>query len=433
VNDHNQNADIRLCLSPEDIIQKNQSQFLEIPFQSPMMTTEIANMTQIILEFLDDLGCQQFVESEVFQVDMIVPLTRFASVVNGMLVCEIKFFRDCPRHKDLYEIQVLRGMEGVPGFAKLVGIVVDRSKKHLKSYLVETLQSKWDFISDLVTTTSVIPWERRENWAKQVVEVARQIHSKSFVIGTLWRARQPIIIEIFDHVQFWNFDKQFAPCVTRSCCYPPEYAEIQQASPSMNEAEFPDITPKADIFLLGMALWYLAMGYPTPNIGPSLSKETKKLTMSFELQGGDGSIVLSPLPEHIPKYYRDIVDECRSVDPSDRPSAWRILERFPPRSNSEHSQHEASKPRAVELSLKSMKKAFVWWIWCGYCWNGIKESCVHCDICDDGDFDICLSCYNQEIHCHNGGHLLVQLVERSLVGLSHRGIIPWPGTRMYRK
>jgi hypothetical protein len=127
-------------------------------------------MAPSILKFLDGLGCQQFIESEVIQFETIAPPTRFASLVK------------------------------VP-------------------------QSKWNFISDLVTDTSVIPWERREKLARQVVEGVQQLHSKSFVVGMLWRSRQPIIVDIFDRVHFWTFDKQFVPYTSRSC-YPPEYAQF---------------------------------------------------------------------------------------------------------------------------------------------------------------------------------------------------------------
>jgi hypothetical protein len=128
---------------------------------------------------------------EVIQVQLVDPPIYFASMVNGILVLETMIFQDYPSHRDLYNIQVLRGMDGVPGhgFPKLVGVVVDRSRKHLKSYLLEFPQTKWDTIFDLVTESSAISWEQRENLAKQVVERVRQLHSKSFVIGTLWRFR----------------------------------------------------------------------------------------------------------------------------------------------------------------------------------------------------------------------------------------------------
>jgi serine/threonine protein kinase len=247
--------------------------------------------------------------------------------------------------------------------------------------------------------------------ARQVVEGVRELHSRSFVNGILWRARPPIVVDIYDRVQFWTFDKQFVPLHRRGCCYPPEYGHFQHDSLATNEAEFPTITPKADIFLLGMALWYLAMGYPAPKFPRGSPEETQKLARPFEFRGGDGFIALPPLPERIPKYYRDIVDECRSVDPNDRPSAWRLLERFPPRTDSESPQNEVEGLRNVELSLKSMKKAFSRRVWCEYCWNGVQESYFHCDICAEGNFDICLRCYSQGRHCFDAGHLLVQFVQ----------------------
>lgn len=409
--DENDLVNVQHYLSTKDTIEKHQSKYLEIPCQSPIMTMKLSNIDPCILEFLDDLGCQQFEESEVVQVKTISPPTRFASLVDGVLVLEIKFIGDCLRFKDLYEIQVLRGMDGVPGFSKLVGIVLDRSRKRLRSYLVKVPQSKWDFISDLVTDTSVIPWERRQNLARQVVEAVQQLHSKSFVIGTLWRQRQPIIVDIFDRVQFWTFDKQFVPYSrSRSCCYPPEYAPYLHATLATSEAGFPQITPKADIYILGMTLWYLAMGYPKPKLRQGPSEDTKDWSAAFDLHSG-GFIVLPPLPERIPKYYRDIVNECRSIDPSKRPSARSLLERFTT-NNSEQSQIGGSGLGIVDLGLQSMERAFLIQKWCGLCIYGVQGSAFHCDICHDGDFDICLNCYSQGHHCDDEGHMLAELVQR---------------------
>jgi hypothetical protein len=145
-------------------------------------------------------------------------------------------------------------------------------------------------------------------------------------------ARPSILVDIYDLVQFWTFDKQFAT-TNRSRVYPPEHTHFQQVPPTAGEGGLPNITPKADIYLLGMALWYLAMGYPAPKTREGLAKETHHLTIPFEFQhygeGGSTPVVLPPLPESIPKYYREIVEGCRSTEPNDRPPAWRLLERFP--------------------------------------------------------------------------------------------------------
>lgn len=408
--DHQENANIQLCLSAEDIIQKQQSQHRRNPLQSSLMTAELPNIVQSILIFLDDLGCQRYCESQIIQVGTLQPPIHFASLINGILVCETKFAHNCPSHKDLYNIQVLRGMDGIPGFAKLVGIVVDQSGKHLKSYLIEFPHTKWDFISDLVTKTNVIPWERREKWARQVVEGVCQIHCKTFVVGTLSRGRTPIIVDSYDRVQFWSFEKQFVLGSGRDRYYPPEYAHFKNLSPSTSEAECPSMTQKADIFFLGMVLCNLAMGYPAPRSSPVRMGEKQRLTIPFELfeqRGLDDPTALPSLPDSIPKYYRDIIDECRSVVPNDRPAAWRLLERFPAETESAYPGVEDSRPGSINLS--SLIKLFGVQICCNYCKNGAQEFVFHCNICDDGDFDICLRCYNQGLHCYEGDHLLIEM------------------------
>ncbi|KAL8826649.1 MAG: hypothetical protein Q9191_003665 [Dirinaria sp. TL-2023a] len=47
-------------------------------------------------------------------------------------------------------------------------------------------------------------------------------------------------------------------------------------------------------------------------------------------------------------------------------------------------------------------------ICCNICNDAIPNSHYHCSICDDGDFDICEACYNQQIHCDNDDHWLVK-------------------------
>jgi hypothetical protein len=205
----------------------------------------------------------------------------------------------------------------------------------------------------------------------------------------------------------------------RSCC-PPEYAYFEYGPPAKNEAELPAVTTKADIFHLGIALWYLAMGYPTPETCRGPPGKTQQATRPYKFQPGDSAIALAPLPDSIPRYYRDMVAKCSSLDPNDRPSAWRVLELFPPSSNFESPGSEISRFEPLELSLRSMKKAFQIRIYCSYCSQFIQDSCFHCNICDEMDFDMCLSCYSQGRHCYDGSHLLVQLFEKEFWGVSKR-------------
>ena len=47
-------------------------------------------------------------------------------------------------------------------------------------------------------------------------------------------------------------------------------------------------------------------------------------------------------------------------------------------------------------------------ICCNHCDAAIPDAHYHCSKCDDGDFDLCESCYNKAIRCHGDDHWLVK-------------------------
>ena len=100
----------------------------------------------------------------------------FASSINGTLVYEIKSRDSTPSVDFLYNIQVLHCMDGVPGFAKLIGVVTDNGGKHLKSYLIEFPKARWNILQ-LAQRPSIL-WERRERWAIQIIHGISQIHKR---------------------------------------------------------------------------------------------------------------------------------------------------------------------------------------------------------------------------------------------------------------
>jgi hypothetical protein len=145
-------------------------------------------------------------------------------------------------------------MDSDSGFAKFHGIVIDTTRKHLKSYLFEFPRRKWSLISEEIIQNRSIPWKRREKWARQLVEKINKIHSKSLVIGTLWYQRLSVFIDNRDCIQFWRFQNKFHTSHVLEYYYPPEFRRFQNTSQSTPEAESPKVTPKTDIFQLGMVL-----------------------------------------------------------------------------------------------------------------------------------------------------------------------------------
>ena len=298
----------------------------------------------------------------------------------------------------------------MPGFAKLVGIVVDISERHLKSYLIEFPRAHCKL--DQVTQDRLIPWVRREKWAKQLVQAISDIHSRGFVVGAFFGSWSPILIEGLDCIQFWRFKKIFEPIRRIRCYYPPEFLYLRGASLSIREAESPASTSKTDLFHLGLLLWLLAENVPLSRISPVCIKEGCNLKDDFcRMASHVEAAALPDLPEDIPQYYKTIVKGCRAESPEDRPSARQILERFPTMHEFQPtpSASSTSEPTSTCSDTDSLGRGLLGMKRCNGCGTtNIQCHRFSCNVCDTGDFDICPGCYDKGLHCHDKDHLLVE-------------------------
>ena len=169
------------------------------------------------LTFLHDLGCPQDIEQEIVQIELLDPLNRFLSYFSGELVVyETIFARPTPSHELLYNVRILHCFRDNHAFAKLVGVVTNKSRTQLKSYLIELpkAQSKVQYKMQVPGIT----WDRREKWARQLVEGVFQVHNKDFVIGDLLSFWDPVIIDETDCVHFWHFTQKFVVGVRDTSC-----------------------------------------------------------------------------------------------------------------------------------------------------------------------------------------------------------------------
>jgi hypothetical protein len=422
----------RFFLSNKEIVQ---DQYCQYQIRPPLTTVELSIPCQEIITTLDDLGCPRYFENQLIQIAMVSPPDRFITCVNGMLVYEIKFARSLPSYEYLYNIQLLRCMDDVPGFAKLVGVVVNTSGNYLKSYLTGFLDISSPILSDKVVQGQLIPWKRREKLARQLIEAVRQVHFKGFVMGTLSCLRSRILIDSLNRLHFWEFKKKFIMGYRGGCYYPPEFRHYQYVSRSTAEAECPNVTTKTDIFHLGIVLWYISEGFPCGRVSPVCIRErcdTQSSCFCSDESHID-PIALPSLSESTPQYYRDIISDCRAEDPNERPAAWRLLGRFPSTSDSECSQIEDPEPKNTDLDYLLNK--FARPVFCDTCRGWIEKSYFHCHICLSGDFDICLACYNHGLHCYERDHLLVEmememgLTQSRAAGKYHSRVYNVSGTR----
>ncbi|MCJ1429914.1 hypothetical protein MMC29_007829 [Sticta canariensis] len=233
-------------------------------------------------------------------------------------------------------------MRGAPRLANLVSIVVDASRKYLKSYLIEYPKARWRI--DRIVLDPSISWDRRQKWAKQLVETVAHLHSKGFVAGMICTYRMPVIIDSSDSVQFSFFRKKFVMGRTQGGYYPPEYHYLSEASPMTSEAECPDITSKTDIFHLGLMLWTLASGQ---RMWKSLVRTRIgcKQASPCNNESHAKPNALAPLSASIPQYYKNLVNSCVSENPGDRPAARDLLATFTP-----ERQLQTAQPKSMNNS-----------------------------------------------------------------------------------
>ena len=362
------------------------------------------------MAFLNDLGCDQYLEDEVIQVQMLDPPSRFASCINGTMVYEMRLSDSEPTAELLYNIELLHRMKGAPGFARLVGIVTDNSRKRLQGYMIELPRAR-QRIARIALDPSV-SWSRRQKWARQLIESIAYLHFQGLVAGVICAYRMPVILDNSDDVHFWYFRNIFAVGREQGGYYPPEYQHLRTASPTMTEAQCPKLTTKTDIFHLGLILWALA-SQRSPLQGLVCTKSDCPKGSLCKDESHSRPIALHPLPEVIPQYYKDVMNSCITDNPEDRPTARELLAKFP-------AKGELHADRCgilnVELpsgdnGLSAQVGGILQATTCSRCnTDHIQEmNYFHCNACEFGDFDLCQQCYGNGQHCFDNDHFLIEL------------------------
>ena len=156
--------------------------------------------------------------------------------IRRMLVYEIKFADPELSCELLFNIQVHHLMNGISGFTRLVGVVTDKTGKHLKSYLLKFPKVQRSLI--LVAQDQSSSWTCRENLAKQLVEGVSQLHTRGFVVGILFSDRSLLLVDGSNDLHFWHFRSKLA-VGNSSPWYPPEFRHLGNISQSRRRPSAP--------------------------------------------------------------------------------------------------------------------------------------------------------------------------------------------------
>ena len=356
------------------------------------------------LAFLDDLGCPRYRQQDVVQIELLDPPNPFLSCLSGRVVFETMFARTIPSSGLLYTIKILHCLRDHSALAQLIGVVTNESQTQLVSYLIEfpMAQSR---LQDKMRDPN-ISWQRREKWARQLVEGVAMVHGKGYVVGNLLSPWVPVVIDESDCVQFRYFRQKFIVGRRDGGYYPPKFLHLKHYPTSIAEADCPNLTSRTDIYHLGLLLWLLAENKPRSHRAPLCIRRQCSGQTDCEKRHFS-RIALPSLPETVPQYYREIVDACRSDNIEDRPTPRSLLKRFPQLDEPFFSR--AKTPTLENTNLRGLGKGMRGTVGCNVCNEFEVERFFHCNVCETNDFDLCYTCYTAGRHCYQEDHLLIEM------------------------
>jgi serine/threonine protein kinase len=213
----------------------------------------------------------------------------------------------------LYEINALCSLQDSKSVIKFEGVIVDETNELIKGLLISYADqgALVDMIYDFKPTDQ-LPWDRREKWARQIVEGLSEIHESGYVQGDFTLSN--IVIDKNDNAKIIDINRRGCPVGWE----PPELAKLIESGQRISIY----IGVKSDLYQLGMVLWALAEQQDEPE------RQDRPLIKTMARHRSD-----------IPDYFREVVQACMSDLPRNRPSASQLLTRFPV-----HSQVVEMKP-----------------------------------------------------------------------------------------
>jgi serine/threonine protein kinase len=251
---------------------------------------------------IEHLDCKRFREDAVAFDSHISGFVYKVSVNNRTLIKKEIPGPDAVE-EFLYEINALVSVQQAKSVIRFEGVIVDQCNELIKGLLISYAEqgALVDMIYDYKTTNDLY-WERRERWARQIIQGLSEIHEAGFVQGDFTLSN--IVIDNDDNAKIIDINRRGCPVGWE----PPELAKLIESGQRISIY----IGVKSDLFQLGMVLWALAEQQDEPE------RQVRPLTRTLDRRDTD-----------VPVYFRDIIRACLSDSPQSRPSAANLLKRFP--------------------------------------------------------------------------------------------------------
>ncbi|KIV87196.1 hypothetical protein PV11_02758 [Exophiala sideris] len=371
--------------------------------------------TSLYLNDIEHIGCPQFLESEIVVYWRISSSSYIVLAESQVCIERIVPFADSSEGegtnhvsefmKDLWTLFELKDCRGVANFA---GIVVDDTRRQIKSYLqlCPELGSVQQILEQASVSRQTVDWSRRERWIRHTIAAVAEVHSKGKVVGCIEVGATGVSTN--DSTFFTRIAGSGNHWPNRRGYLPPEMRnDIAFGALSHNKS----LTFQSDIFQLGLVVWLIAKHSST--VCGIFCRENDCQTVPHYGCSDEHSnpVDLPRCGAGVPAWVDEIVSACRAADPAHRPPAARLLKSLPPDTVSWRN----GSPDSVSATqvAKSLRDRYSFSVNCDECGMLCTDLHYHCSICNLADFDICSQCFLQGIRCFDHKHDMIQRVSRN--------------------
>ena len=360
------------------------------------------------LQYMDSVCCKRYAESDVVTYSRINS-SSFRVYIGSQACVERKAIFASGHKRDtnafleyLDEIKHCISLSRCANFSGFKGIVVDDTRRHLRSYLQDSpMLTSLQFLLGLANSRSdTIPWLIRELWARQLIQAIIEIHSQTLIAGVF--KLHSVGIRADGAAVFHRLHRSKSGLHDRYGYIPPELRDLHCKDRS-GSAVRDNLNFQTDIFQLGLVLWLL-LEHGDMGFFCARSACTHR-PISTCMAPHANPVELPKCHDSTPVYLCDIIRDCRLPDPRSRISTSELA-------------HVLCSTPQPEVTLAEIQQALMPYmssdnffdllVACGYCGDITPDIHFHCNICDSGDWDICQACYEKGRRCLVREHRMVK-------------------------
>lgn len=166
---------------------------------------------------------------------------------------------------------------------------------------------------------------------------------------------------------------------------------------------------QTDIFNLGSILWTVVK-HVRPNVVDFCRWNNCPIEPTHWYTADHTNPVALPpcAGDSIPAYVDEVIEQCRQENSLERLSAAKLLELLP-----RETGYAPTLPLTKDLTPWRNKDRPPQNLACNRC--GIPTAKVHyrCNVCENGDFDVCMPCYSIGVRCYDNTHVLFRRIARN--------------------